>query len=149
MDKYMEDMLKVADEVLADVKREKEKMAKSTWINPTPIPDCEDYAVVTKDKDGVIHLDMSCNPGEEYYTIESYCHSGWFVRAEDLTRDNFWCVFSTWNGYVCGDIYLDDYDYEDEEDTSTPEWDSLVAQYKLVNVEDLKTLPPGEYAVKV
>lgn len=139
MDKYMEAMLKTADEVLADVKNH---------TNGKSVGSIGEYAIVSKDEYGIIHLEYTCNCTDEYYTIENYGGNGWYVKPEDLTEDNFWDVWTTWNGYVCGSIYLDDHDYEDDYgEIYTPEWDDLVSQYKEVSIDDLKTLPPGEYAL--
>lgn len=105
-----------------------------------------EYAIVEKAGDH-IHLEFACNVKEEDYTIEQYDSDGWWVDVKDINKENFWDIWTTWNGYMCGGIYLDDCDFDDNEDTT--EWNNFVAQFREVSIEELKELPDGKYAVYV
>lgn len=137
MDKYMDKMLEKAAEIVAEADRASSKIG--------PIGE---YAVVEK-IGNVIHLQGTCNAGDECYTIESYGHNGWYARLPDLTEDNFWDVWDIWNGHVSGSVCLEDHDYPDEVDCDLPAWDEEIGRHREVSLAELVDCPDGIYTVMV
>ena len=105
------------------------------------------YAVINI-KDGIIHLDYTVNPNasccqgkEDALQLESYSMRGWHEsKYLKKLEDDFWGVWTEWNGHVTGGILLQD-------DFTFAEWDSVVSRYREVTPAEIKNLEDGEYVV--
>lgn len=105
------------------------------------------YAVITI-KDSVVHLDYTVNPNasccqenEDILQLETYPDTGWHEsKFSKKLEDDFWGVWTDWNGHVTGDIMLQD-------DFTFARWDTWISSSKVVTPSEIKDLDDGEYVV--
>lgn len=105
------------------------------------------YAVITI-KDSVVHLDYTVNPdasccqeNEDILQLETYPDTGWCEsKFSKRLEDDFWGVWTDWNGHVTGGIVLQD-------DFTFAEWDRMVSRYREVTPAEIKDLEDGGYVV--
>lgn len=97
---------------------------------------------------GVVHLDHSVNPDaascqgtKDGLQLESYLSLGWKEPVTNPRLENdFWGVWSDWNGKVTGGILLNDY-------FSVGAWKAMRCGLKVVSPKDIKNLSDGRYVV--
>lgn len=107
----------------------------------------EDCAIVTISK-GMVHLDFSWNPcagcceeSDDIVQLEAYSSSGWH-EPQDNPRlaEDFWGVWTDWNGKMCGGICLhDDHTYADMR--------KMQDSHRKVEPKGIKDLEDGVYTV--
>lgn len=105
------------------------------------------YAVINI-KDGVVHLDYTVNPDasccqgkENALQLESYSARGWHEsKFNKKLEDDFWGVWTEWNGHVTGGILLQD-------DFTFAQWGRMLSRYREVTPAEIKDLHDGGYVV--